>query len=68
MEKSKYEVALEIANQFELSKWCKKFASYQEVSKNSMIYSQPKDLKNLDTALNEYLKRFEKILRVLEKS
>jgi len=65
MEKNKYEVALEIANQFELSKWCKKFAGY-EITPSKKI--EPKDFENLDTALNEYLKRFEKILRALEKS
>ena len=65
MEKSKYEIALEIANKFELDKKCKVFAGYH---KNENDFLVTDSIEKIDTALEEYLKRFEKILSTLNKS
>ena len=59
----KYEIALEIANKFELDRKCKELAGYQK--DNSFLVTN--NIEKVDTALDEYLKRFEKILKVLEK-
>jgi len=64
MEKSKYEIALEIADKFELVKQCK-LANGWEVSPSGKI--RTKDIENVDKALDEFLKRFEKILSTLNK-
>jgi len=62
MEKSKYEVALEIADRFNLLSECIKEAGYELQQKRYI----PNNLNQVDKALELYLKRYEKILMTLK--
>ena len=63
--KTKYEIAMEIANKFGLDRHCKEEAQFVKKQSNSMTFLVPENLEHLDKALDLYLKRFKKIMDAL---